>query len=74
MESNPAKGGGELQASEVGDDVRIDVRNDADLERWSRKLGVPKDEFRRAAEQAGPSIRDIRQHLVGGFTGAGPTS
>jgi hypothetical protein len=65
---------GELQSSEEGDGVRIDVRNEADLERWARKLGVPKDEFRAAAEQAGPWIRDIRQHLVGGFTSGGPTS
>jgi hypothetical protein len=74
MADKQEKGGGELQSSDVGDNVRIDVRNDADLERWSSKLGVPKEEFRTAAEQAGPWIRDIRQHLVGGFTGAGPTS
>ena len=44
------------------------------MEYWSSRLGVPKDEFRRAAERAGPRIGDIRQHLIGGFTSAGPTS
>jgi hypothetical protein len=65
---------GDLQRASEEDEVRIDPRSEADLERWSKKLGVPEDEFRRAAEQAGPRIGDIRQHLVGGFTGAGPTS
>ena len=56
------------------DDVQIDPRKDSDIEHWSAKLGIPKDEFRRAAEQAGPRLGDIRQHLIGGFTAAGPTS
>jgi Protein of unknown function (DUF3606) len=54
--------------------VRIDPKSDADVERWARRLGVPQEEFRRAAERAGPRIGDIRQHLIGGFTTAGPTS
>ena len=57
-----------------GEDARIDPKSEADIETWARKLGVPREEFRRAAEQAGPCIRDIRQHLVGGFTKAGPGS
>jgi hypothetical protein len=55
-------------------DVRVDPRREQDVDYWSGRLGVPKDEFRRAAEQAGPRIGDIRQHLIGGFTSAGPTS
>lgn len=54
--------------------VRVDPRDDADVTFWAERLGVPKDEFRRAAERAGPRIGDIRQHLIGGFTTAGPTS
>jgi Protein of unknown function (DUF3606) len=54
--------------------IRIDPRSENDLEYWSSRLGVPKEEFRRAAEHAGPRIGDIRQHLIGGFTAAGPTS
>jgi hypothetical protein len=56
------------------DDVQIDPRKDSDIDYWSAMLGIPKDEFRRAAEQAGPRLGDIRQHLIGGFTAAGPTS
>jgi hypothetical protein len=55
-------------------DLRVDPGREQDLDYWSRRLGVPKDEFRRAAERAGPRIGDIRQHLIGGFTSAGPTS
>jgi hypothetical protein len=55
-------------------DVRVDPRREGDMEYWASRLDVPKDEFRRAAEQAGPRIGDIRQHLIGGFTAAGPTS
>ena len=56
------------------DDIRLDLRNRAELDRWADKLRVPRDEFRRAAEHAGPRLGDIRQHLIGGFTAAGPTS
>ena len=56
------------------ENARVDPRRDEDVERWARRLGISKDEFRRAAEQAGPRIGDIRQHLIGGFTSAGPTS
>ena len=55
-------------------DTRVDPRSDADIEHWAQRLGVPKDELRRAAERAGPRIGDIRQYLIGGFTTAGPTS
>jgi Protein of unknown function (DUF3606) len=55
-------------------DVRIDPRREQDVDYWAGRLGVPKGEFRRAAEQAGPRLGDIRQHLIGGFTSAGPTS
>ena len=70
----PPPDGGELQASSVGDDEKIDPRNEEAIARWARKLGVPQDEFRVAAEHAGPCIRDIKQHLVGGFTLGGPSS
>jgi len=56
------------------EDARIDSRNDADLERWARELRVSKDELRLAAERVGPRLGDIKQHLVGGFNNAGPSS
>jgi hypothetical protein len=54
--------------------TKVDPRRDADVEYWAGRLGISKDEFRRAAEQAGPRLGDIREHLIGGFTAAGPTS
>ena len=56
------------------EDARVDPRRENEVAYWADRLGVPKEEFRRAAEQAGPRIGDIHQHLIGGFTGAGPTS
>jgi len=62
------------EIAEKDQDVKIDPRRESDIEAWARRLGISKDEFRRAAEQAGPRLGDIRQHLIGGFTAAGPTS
>lgn len=56
------------------EEVRVDPRSDALIDQWARRLGVSRDEFKRAAEQAGPRLGDIHQHLIGGFTAAGPTS
>jgi hypothetical protein len=54
--------------------AKVDPRREGDIEYWAGCLGISKDEFRRAAEQAGPRLGDIREHLIGGFTAAGPTS
>jgi hypothetical protein len=54
--------------------TKVDPRREADVEYWAGRLDISKDEFRRAAEQAGPRLGEIRQHLIGGFTAAGPTS
>jgi Protein of unknown function (DUF3606) len=62
------------EIAEKDQDVKIDPRRESDVEAWATRLGISKEEFRRAAEQAGPRLGDIRQHLIGGFTGAGPTS
>ena len=56
------------------EEARVDPRRADDVERWARRLGVSKEEFKRAAEHAGPRLGDIHQHLIGGFTSAGPTS
>lgn len=54
--------------------ARVDPRDELAVAQWAGRLGVSSEELRAAAEQAGPFVRDIRQHLIGGFTGAGPTS
>ena len=56
------------------DDIRLDLNNDAELDRWADKLCIPRDEFRRAAKQAGPRLGDVREHLIGGFSSGGPSS
>lgn len=54
--------------------VQVDPRRADDVERWAARLGISKEEFKRAAERAGPRLGDIHQHLIGGFAPAGPTS
>jgi hypothetical protein len=49
------------------EDAHLDPRSDKDLNYWAERMDVPKEELKRAAEQAGPRIGDIRQHLIGGF-------
>src|SRR5437868_13395366 len=51
--------------SPADEDARLDFRSEKDLDYWAKLMDVPKDQLRRAAEQAGPRIGDIRQHLVG---------
>ncbi len=52
---------------DMDENERIDPKSDADLERWSARLKVSKDELRKVAERVGPRLGDIRQNLVGGF-------
>ena len=52
----------------------IDVRNTRALRYWSEKLGASEEELRRTVDQVGPKVKDVREHLFGGFTTAGPTS
>jgi hypothetical protein len=52
----------------------IDVANARDVRYWSEKLGASEEELRRTVEQVGPKVTDVREHLFGGFTTAGPTS
>jgi Protein of unknown function (DUF3606) len=62
------------EIDEKEQNTKVDPRREADVDYWAGRLRISKEEFRRAAEQAGPRLGDIRQHLIGGFTAAGPTS
>jgi hypothetical protein len=53
---------------------RIDVNDIRNLRYWSQQLKASEEELRRAVDQVGPKVEDVRQHLFGGFTNAGPTS
>ncbi|HVL35430.1 MAG TPA: DUF3606 domain-containing protein [Burkholderiales bacterium] len=54
--------------------ARIDVTSAESLRCWSEKLGASPEELRSTVDKVGPRVADVRQHLVGGFTTAGPTS
>lgn len=56
------------------DEGRIDVANARALADWARKLDASEEELRRAVDQVGPRVEDVRSHLFGGFTDAGPSS
>ena len=45
------------------DDIRIDVADEAELQYWTRKLGVAPDELRSAVSKAGSSARAVQTHL-----------
>lgn len=45
------------------DDQRINVEQDHELSYWSKELGVSREELRRAVQQAGSLVKDVRQHL-----------
>lgn len=45
------------------DDQRINIDQDHEMNYWSKELGVSREELRRAVEQAGPMVRNVRQHL-----------
>jgi hypothetical protein len=45
------------------DDQRINVEQDHELSYWSKELGVSRERLRQAVEQAGPLVKDVRQHL-----------
>ena len=52
----------------------IDVNEPRSLRDWCEKLQASEEEVRRAVDQVGRDADKVRQHLVGGFTSAGPTS
>jgi hypothetical protein len=45
------------------DDQRINVEQDHELSYWSKELGVSREELRKAVQQAGPVVKNVRQHL-----------
>jgi hypothetical protein len=53
----------DLKQTGRADDQRINVDQDHELNYWSKELGVSRDELRSAVQQAGPMVRDVRQHL-----------
>ncbi|HKQ26981.1 MAG TPA: DUF3606 domain-containing protein [Burkholderiales bacterium] len=58
----------------ANEEARIDVSDEENLLYWSEKLGASQDELRRMVDQVGPKVKDVQQHLFGGFNDSGPTS
>lgn len=51
--------------SKVGgrDRARINVNEDYELRDWSKRLGVSKDELKKAVQKVGTSASAVRKHL-----------
>jgi hypothetical protein len=47
----------------IADDIRINSNESYDLQYWSEKLGVTRDELREAVKAAGPMVSDVRREL-----------
>lgn len=60
--------------SMANEELCIDVQSVESVRYWSQALGASEEELRRAVDQVGTKVEDVRQHLFGGFTSAGPTS
>jgi hypothetical protein len=54
---------GDLNHAQRQDDARIDPDQEHDLDYWCAKLGVSRDELRKAVQAAGPMAKDVRRHL-----------
>jgi hypothetical protein len=45
------------------DDARINPDQDHELAYWSEKLGISREELRKAVQAAGPMVKDVQKHL-----------
>jgi hypothetical protein len=66
LQIEPLRGGSmadNLKETGKPDDSRINVEQDHELRYWSEKLGVSRDELRKAVQAAGPMVKDVQRHL-----------
>ncbi len=45
------------------DDARINPDQEHEVRYWSEKLGVSREELRKAVHAAGPMVKDLQRHL-----------
>lgn len=45
------------------DDERINVEQEHELGYWAEKLGVSREQLRKAVQAAGPVVKDVQRHL-----------
>jgi hypothetical protein len=43
---------------------RVDLRNEADVERWAHRLCTSPAELRRAVEAVGPGVEAVKRYLL----------
>jgi hypothetical protein len=53
----------DLKQTGKQDDQRINVNQDHELGYWSEKLGVSREQLRKAVQAAGPMVKDVQRHL-----------
>jgi hypothetical protein len=46
------------------DDERINVEQEHELNHWAEKLGVEREQLRKAVQAVGPMVKDVRRHLA----------
>jgi hypothetical protein len=47
-----------------GPEERIDMRKSADVDRWTRQLGVSREELAKVIESAGDRAQDVARYLA----------
>jgi hypothetical protein len=52
------------QAQQRSGDSRINLRDGADVDHWTRKLGVSAEELAKVVEVAGDRASDVEQYLA----------
>ena len=55
----------DLKQTGKADDERINVGQDHELTYWSEKLGVSREQLRKAVAKVGPMRKAVEQHLRG---------
>jgi hypothetical protein len=53
----------DLKQTGKPDDSRINVDQEHELGYWSDKLGVSREDLRKAVQAAGPMVKDVQRHL-----------
>ena len=45
------------------DDERINPNQDHEINYWSARLNVTREQLRKAVQAAGPMVKDVKRHL-----------
>lgn len=52
-----------LNKTGKGDDIRINVNQQHELNYWTKELGVTEERLREAVKAVGPMVADVRKYL-----------